>query len=231
MGACAKLMRIYRLLLRRFGHRGWWPGETRFEVMIGAVLTQNTNWGNVEKAIGEMKRRGLLEPEALADANVREVEKAVRSSGYFRQKAGRVRGFAKYLAEEYDSDLDSLFARPLPELRHELLSLDGIGPETADSILLYAGEKPVFVVDAYTRRAFARIGLVREDASYDELQGFFEENLPRDVELYKDYHAQIVELGKTYCRKRNPLCEECPVRRSCKTGKRSLARARGHLHS
>lgn len=213
------LLRIYHLLRRRFGHRGWWPGETRFEVMIGAILTQNTNWGNVEKAIGEMKRRGMMEPWGLAEADVRAVEKAVRSSGYFRQKAARVRDFAKYLVKNYGGDLDLLFAKRLPGLREELLSLNGIGPETADSILLYAGGKPVFVVDAYTKRSFARIGLLGKDAKYYEVQGFFEGNLPRDVELYKDFHAQVVELGKEYCRPK-PRCAECPLKEVCETGKK-----------
>ena len=211
-----RLLRIYRQLLKEFGHRGWWPGETRFEIMIGAILTQNTNWGNVEKAISGLKSKGLLEPEALADSDVRQIEKAIRSSGYFRQKAGRIKGFAKYLVENYDGDLDSFFSKRLAGLREELLSLNGIGPETADSILLYAGEKPVFVVDAYTKRIFGRLGLVGEDAGYEEVQRFFEKGLPEDVELYKDFHAQIVELGKRFCKKGTPLCRECPLRKECK---------------
>ena len=217
----ADLLRIYHLLLGHFGHRKWWPGETRFEVMVGAILTQNTNWLNVEKAIAGLDARGLLEPEALADADVREIEKAVRSSGYFRQKARRIKRFAKWLVEEYGGDLDSLFSKELPELRAELLSLNGIGPETADSILLYAGGKPVFVVDAYTKRAFGRIGLLKKDAGYGEVQRLFEGNLPRDVELYNDFHAQIVELGKNYCKKK-PLCGKCPLGKACETGRKVI---------
>ena len=183
--------------------------------MVGAILTQNTNWGNVEKAIREMKKRGLVEPKRLAEADVREVEKAVKSSGYFRQKARRVKGFAKWLVESYGGDLGKMFAKETKELREELLEINGIGPETADSILLYAGGKPVFVVDAYTRRSFARIGLLGEDAEYGEVQEFFEGNLPRSVELYKDFHAQIVALGKNFCKTR-PRCNECPLKAICR---------------
>jgi len=220
------LLRIYSRLLRKFGHRGWWPGETRFEIMVGAILTQNTNWVNVEKAIAGLKKRKMLTPSRLASADVRRIEAAIRPSGYFRQKARRLKGFAKWLVTEYNGgDMVRLCSRPLPALRRELLALDGIGPETADSILLYAAGKPVFVVDAYTKRAFSRIGLVKEDASYAEVQEFFEARLPKLVPLYKDYHAQVVELGKRYCRK-EPLCHECPLMKSCRTGKRKAGRHR-----
>jgi endonuclease-3 related protein len=185
--------------------------------MVGAILTQNTNWKNVEKAIAGLKQKGLLTPESLASADLRTIESAIRSSGYYRQKAKRLKLFAKWLVEKYDGRLDLLFAAPLSELRQELLSLNGIGPETADSILLYAGDKPVFVIDAYTRRVFGRMGFISENASYCELQRFFESSLPSDVELFKDFHAQIVELGKTYCKKK-PLCADCPLRRGCKSG-------------
>jgi len=209
------LLRIYYALLKKFGHRGWWPGETRFEVMVGAILTQNTSWRNVEKAIAGLKQRGLLTPRSLATADLGLIENAIRSSGFYKQKAERLKLFAHWLMDKYDGELDLLFAVPLQNLRKELLSLKGIGPETVDSILLYAGNKPVFVIDAYTRRIFWRLGLTKEDAKYDELQEFFESCLPHDVELFKDYHAQIVELGKTYCRKK-PLCAGCPLRAICK---------------
>lgn len=215
-----RLLKIYFLLFKRFGHRKWWPGETPFEVMVGAILTQNTNWANVEKAISELKRRRLLSPIALASLPNPTLEKAIRSSGYFRQKAERVKGFSQFLCGRYGCDLDGMFSRPVGELREELLSLKGIGPETADSILLYAGRKPVFVVDAYTKRIFSRAGFIRGDEGYEEVRAFFEKNLPRKVALFNDFHAQIVELGKNYCLKNEPRCGHCPILSECRFGKK-----------
>ncbi len=218
-------MSVYRALRRRYGHRDWWPGDTPFEVMVGAVLTQNTAWSNVELAIGHMKRRGLLEPRSLARARLATIEKAVRPSGYFRQKAERVRGMARHLMDAWDGDLDAFFGRDTLAVREELLSLDGIGPEAADSMLLYAGGHPVFVIDAYTVRMCQRVGLA-EGLDYHALQELFMSSLPPDAGLYNDYHAQLVELGKNHCRPR-PLCGECPIRRRCDTGRRSARRAKG----
>jgi len=209
-----KLLEIYNILLVSFGHRKWWPGETPFEVMVGAVLTQNTSWSNVEKAISEMKIRGFLTSKKLACADMREVEDAIKSSGYYRQKAERIVLLAKHV-ERYGS-LNEMFAKPLAELREEVLSLKGVGPETADSILLYAAEKPVFVVDAYTRRVFSRIGILpnAEEMNYEEVRSFFEENLPADVRIFNDFHAQIVELAKRFCKKK-PVCAGCPLEGRC----------------
>ncbi|MDP6438841.1 MAG: endonuclease III domain-containing protein [Candidatus Brocadiia bacterium] len=208
-------MRIYEALLAAFGHRNWWPGETPFEVMVGAVLTQNTNWTNVEKAIANLKRSGVLSAAALSELDTSELQDLIRPAGYYRQKAGRLRRLARWVAERGADDacaIAALRAASTDELRQGLLALNGIGPETADSILLYALEKPVFVVDAYTVRIMSRHGLVDPEVGYEEVQAVFEDGLERDVELFKDYHAQLVEVGKRYCRRRSPRCERCPLR-------------------
>ena len=209
------LMRIYEALLAAFGHRNWWPGETPFEVMVGAVLTQNTNWTNVEKAIANLKRSGVLSAAALSELDTSELQDLIRPAGYYRQKAGRIRRLARWVAERGADDacaIAALRAASTDELRQGLLALNGIGPETADSMLLYALEKPVFVVDAYTVRIMSRHGLVDPEVGYEEVQAVFEDGLERDVELFKDYHAQLVEVGKRYCRRRSPRCERCPLR-------------------
>ena len=217
-----RLLKIYFLLFKRFGHRGWWPGETPFEVMAGAILTQNTNWANVEKAIAELKKRKLLSPIALSSVPNAAVEKAIRSSGYYRQKAERLKGFSRFLCGRYGCDLQKMFSRPAGALRGELLSVKGIGPETADSILLYAAGKPVFVVDAYTKRVFSRAGMIRGDEGYDDVRAFFEKNLPHDSALFNDYHAQIVELGKRFCLKSEPVCWACPILAECRFGRKRV---------
>jgi len=206
-------MAIYDALLRAQGHRDWWPGDTPFEVMVGAILTQNTAWSNVETAIAGLKEAGLLEPAPLAGAARTAIERAVRPSGYFRQKARRVRDLARHLVDGYGGDVGLFFARPTDEVREELLSLKGIGPETADSMLLYAGGHPVFVVDAYTHRIFGRLGLA-QGLAYDGMQALFTGSLDPDAGLFNDYHAQLVELGKNHCRP-GPRCGECPLRRMC----------------
>lgn len=204
------LMQMYRTLREAFGPQNWWPAQTPFEVMLGAVLTQNTNWKNVEKAMGNLRRRGALSVSGLRELGAEELQSLIRPAGYFRQKSARLQALAQWVDRKCGGEIDLLRERPLEELREELIALRGIGPETADSILLYALEKPVFVVDAYTKRVMARHGFVALDCSYFELQSFCEHELPRDVELYKDFHAQIVELGKRVCR-RAPRCNECPV--------------------
>ena len=209
------LMRIYEVLLAAFGNRNWWPGETPFEVMVGAVLTQNTNWTNVEKAIGNLKRSGVLNAAALSELDTSELQGLIRPAGYYRQKTGRLRRLARWVGGRGADDasaIAALRAASTYELRQGLLALNGIGPETADSILLYALEKPVFVVDAYTVRIMSRHGLVDPEVGYEEVQAVFEDGLERDVELYKDFHAQLVEVGKRYCRRRSPRCEICPLR-------------------
>ena len=204
-------MEVYRRLFDAFGPQHWWPGESPFEVMIGAVLTQNTNWQNVERAIGNLREADLLNPHALYALPQEELEELIRPAGYFRIKARRLRNLLKFLVERYDGSLDAMFATGLSTLREELLGINGIGPETADSILLYAGRLPSFVVDTYTHRIFARHGWIDFDTDYHAIQDHFHSNLPDDVALYNEYHALIVHLGKHYCRKTNPKCDECPL--------------------
>jgi len=210
---------LYSRLFDAFGPQGWWPGDGPFEVMVGAVLTQNTAWSNVEKAIISLKKEKLLSPAAIAGATARELEEVVRPSGYFRQKASRLRVIAGWIVDEWGGDVEALFKTPTLKMRQALLGISGIGPETADSILLYAAGKPVFVIDGYTVRIVGRIGLTKE-TDYHALQSFFTRNLPLDVELYKEYHALLVVLGKDYCRKSlaKSKCAACPVRSDCETG-------------
>jgi endonuclease-3 related protein len=210
----ADLLRVYRRLRRRFGHARWWPGETPFEVCVGAILTQNTAWTNVERALDVLRRRGLLAPEPLARLRADEIAPLVRSAGTYNVKARRLAAFVAFLAREFGGRVEAMAEAEPGALRARLLAVDGIGPETADAILLYAAGLPVFVVDAYTRRVFARLGLVGERAGYDEVQRFFSERLPRDAALFNDYHAQIVRLAKDACRTR-PLCERCPLDDLC----------------
>lgn len=205
------LLKVYKRLLEAFGPQHWWPGETPFEVMIGAVLTQNTSWQNVEKAIANLREAELLEPHTLAAIPLAELEELIRPAGYFRVKAKRLRSLLEWLIERFDGSLTRMFRTDLGTLREELLAIHGIGPETADSILLYAGNLPSFVVDAYTFRILGRHGWIEEDADYHALKDHLESSLPRDVALYNEYHALLVRLGKDYCRKSNPKCEVCPL--------------------
>ncbi|HXE74327.1 MAG TPA: endonuclease III domain-containing protein [Candidatus Xenobia bacterium] len=205
------LRRYYRRLSSHFGPQYWWPARTRFEVILGALLTQNTSWVNVEKALNNLRCEGLLRPDKLARVSPARLEKLLRPSGYYRQKTRVVRGFLAHLQRRYGGSLRRLLARPANQLRAELLSLHGIGEETADSILLYAAGQPVFVVDAYTRRVLARHGLASETARYAELQGFFHRHLPGDASLFNEYHALLVAVGKNYCRRRAPDCAGCPL--------------------
>lgn len=201
---------MYSLLEKHYGPTHWWPGDTPFEIAIGAILTQNTAWTNVEKAITNLKCEQLLDPASMLSAPVEKLESTIRPSGYYRQKARRLRTFCQYLASNYDNDMQRMSGQPLETLRDELLGLNGIGPETADDILLYACEKPVFVVDTYTRRILSRHAMVSEEIGYNALQILFHEHLPSDVALFKEYHGLIVYAGKDYCR-RSPRCEECPL--------------------
>ena len=211
------LRQFYGLMSAHHGKTHWWPGDTPFEICIGAILTQNTAWTNVEKAIINLKREKLLAPRALLAADTETVESALRPSGYFRQKAVRVRLFCQHLVDHYGGSVARMAKRPLAELRPELLALNGIGPETADDILLYACGRPVFVVDAYTRRIFSRHGLVPGDIKYEALRAFFEENLVGDVDYFKEYHGLIVWTGKDYCKTR-PNCAGCPLQGTLKRG-------------
>lgn len=193
------------------GPQQWWPGETPFEVIIGAILTQNTNWSNVEKAIKNLKADGKLSPEGIKNVPLAELAKLIRPSGFFNVKARRVKAFIHWLFSRYEGSLSRMFNQDLQTLRNELLSVKGIGPETADSILLYAGNMPTFVVDAYTHRIFSRHGFIAEESTYEEMKSFFEERLPKDVKLFNEYHALLVHIGKRYCKPKK-ACEPCPLR-------------------
>jgi endonuclease-3 related protein len=212
MSTAEVLSELYDTLLRAFGHRAWWPGQTPFEVMVGAVLTQNTNWTNVEKAIRAVKDADALSAPAIAQMDLERLQTLIRPSGYYRQKSVRLRRLAEWLVERGGGEPAGLAGISTDQLREELLSLRGIGPETADSILLYALERTTFVVDAYTKRIAARHVLVDWECDYHELKDLFESNLPADLDLYQDYHGQLVELGKRHCKRRGPLCESCPAR-------------------
>lgn len=206
------LFNIYDLLNSYFGDLNWWPGETPFEITVGAILTQNTNWKNVERAIENLKRNGLLNPIGLLGAGEERLAELIRPSGYYHIKVKRIKNFIRFLFKEYDGELEKMFREELFALRGKLLGVNGIGEETADSILLYAGGKPVFVVDAYTRRILIRHNLISEKARYGDVQSFLMDNLPIEARLFNQYHALLVNAGKRFCKK-IPLCEECPLKR------------------
>ena len=204
------LISMYDAMYACAGPRGWWPGRTRFEVCVGAILTQNTAWRNVKRAIDNLKRARVLTPQALRDISLADLAQLIVPSGYYNMKAGKLKNFVEFLYHEYGGSLNKLFALDVPDLRARLLGVNGIGPETADSMILYAAHKPIFVIDAYTRRILSRHGLALADAPYDDLRMLFEDNLPADVPLFNEYHALIVFVGHHYCKK-TPLCAECPL--------------------
>ena len=201
---------LYDAMLEAYGPQHWWPGETPFEVIIGAILTQNTAWRNVERAIANLIEAGALDPARLRDIPDEALAELIRPAGYFNVKTRRLKSFIQWLWDRFDGELDRMFAVPMDSLREELLSVNGIGRETADSILLYAGNLPTFVVDTYTARIMCRHGLIDESADYDEIKEFFQSSLPDDVELFNEYHALIVQVGKNHCKPR-PKCEDCPL--------------------
>ncbi|MCF8061482.1 MAG: endonuclease III domain-containing protein [Deltaproteobacteria bacterium] len=205
-----RLMTMYGRLLDHFGPQEWWPAETPFEMMVGSVLTQNTSWSNVEKALSNLEREGLLDVGRLRAVGTEALALAIRPAGYYNVKAKRLKNLVELIVERYGGDVPSMLVEDPEALRSALLGVSGIGPETADSIVLYAAGHPVFVVDAYTHRILSRHDLVDEGASYDEIQATFSDALPEDVPLFREFHALIVMAGKTYCRKR-PLCERCPI--------------------
>ncbi len=205
------LRRMQALMEAHFGHTAWWPGDTPFEIAVGAILTQNTSWTNVERAIAKLKAADMLSPRGILEAQPGQLEDKLKSSGYFNIKAKRLRAFCQYLLDGYGGQMERLAAQPLETLRPELLGVYGIGPETADDILLYACEKPVFVVDAYTRRILHRHSLCDENIAYEDLRATFEHHLTPDVAAWKEYHALLVYTGKHYCRPRDPKCSECPL--------------------
>ncbi len=205
-----KLVKIYRRLYRTFGPQHWWPGDSPFEITIGAILTQNTNWGNVEKAIDNLKRINALNAKSIQEMKAERLASLIKPAGYFNIKAKRLKAFIAFLMNEYHGSMKSMRDIEMRTLRTKLLEIHGIGPETADSILLYALEKPVFVIDAYTKRVLSRHGIMEHTKPYEEFQDLFHSTLKKDLRLYNEYHALFVRLGKTYCRK-NPICEGCPL--------------------
>lgn len=207
-----QLATYYDALFHAHGPQRWWPGRTRFEVIAGAILAQNTSWSNVERAIATLRCEKLLSAAGIERVPLGRLARFIRSSGYFRQKARKLKAFVKFLCTQYHGSLDKLFATPTAELREQLLSVHGIGPETADSILLYAGNHPVFVIDAYTRRILQRHRLAHGKESYEEIRRLFEQSLPPSPTLFNEYHALIVHTGKHFCRKREPACENCALR-------------------
>ena len=241
MKSTSQIVAYYSALYARWGPQNWWPADSRLEVIVGAYLTQNTNWSNVEKAIANLRRAGVLSVQGLRRISLRRLETLVRPSGYFRQKAKKLKTFVRFLGKHYSGSLDRMLAQPTSKLREELLALNGVGPETADSILLYAGNHPVFVVDAYTRRVLERHGLITKKATYEEIRALLEQTLsnatgqdlaferrgadPRHpvsrmsrrgsrsdlAQHYNELHALIVRVGNQYCRS-TPRCEECPLK-------------------
>jgi endonuclease-3 related protein len=202
--------KIYKLLYNYYGTQNWWPADSEFEVIVGAVLTQNTSWRNVEKVITNLKKKKLLHAKRLEQLSVSELGKLIRSSGFYRVKSRRLKAMVDFLIHRYSGRIDNLKKQALSVLRLELLNIYGIGEETADSILLYALDKPVFVVDAYTKRIFSRHGYFNPDEPYTTIQEFFSRNLPKSVKIYNEYHALLVRLAKDYCQKK-PLCSTCPI--------------------
>ena len=207
-----KIRKIYDKLDKYFGDMGWWPADSAFEVIVGAVLTQNTAWKNVEKAIEQLKQNKLLDPKKIKKLSDARLSRLIRSSGYHRVKAERLKAVCRFLEKECGWGLNKLKRMSAASLREKLLSVKGVGPETADSILVYAFSKPVFVVDAYTRRIFSRHGLTRKDASYGEVQSVVHENFPIAHKKLNQFHALLVETGKRFCKRKKGLCRECPIK-------------------
>lgn len=211
-GTGQRLLEMFERLLAHFGPQNWWPAETPLEVMIGAILTQNTNWTNVEKAISNLKDKGLISLDRLVSLPTAELAQEIRPAGYYNIKAKRLKNLLNYIADQYDGDLAYFFNQETDAIREGLLSVNGVGHETADSIVLYAANRPIFVVDAYTHRILSRHKMSPEETTYHDIQSLFMDHLPEDVSLYNEFHALIVLAGKNYCRK-SPLCPECPLDR------------------
>jgi endonuclease III related protein len=206
------LLAIYKILFSEYGNRNWWPADTPFEVIIGAILTQNVSWNNVEKAINNLKNEEILTPEKLHKTEVSKIALLIKPSRFYNQKARKIKNFMSFFIDKYEGNISKMSKDDTIILRKNLLQIPGLGEETVDSILLYACDKPIFVVDAYTKRIFSRYGIIDDDSTYGITQAFFMENLPGDIELYNDFHAQIVHLGNKIC-KTHPKCEYCPIRK------------------
>lgn len=211
-----KLHQIYDKMFAHFGPRGWWPGNSDFEICVGAILTQSVSWKNVAKAIENLESAGLLDFHKMHQAVQEEIEKCIIPTLYYRQKTKKLKAFVNHVVEKYRGDLTAFLGKDQAKLREELLSLYGIGPETADSIILYAANMPSFVVDAYTRRIFSRLGLFKEDITYEEMQKYFMHHLPSNVQFYNEYHALIVGVGNRFCSNKKPKCAECPLTEMCR---------------
>ena len=205
-----KIIEIYHKLYHAFGPQHWWPGDSPFEIAVGAILTQNTNWANVEKAIASLKNKRALSAKGIHEMKTEKLALFIRPAGYFNVKARRLKAFIHFLINDYHGSMGRMKNEKLDTLRTKLLNVHGIGPETADSILLYALDNPVFVIDAYTKRVLSRHSVINHDEIYERIQDLFHETLKRDTELFNEYHALFVRLGKTYCRKK-PLCDGCPL--------------------
>lgn len=208
-----KLLSIYRKLYSTFGSQGWWPASTPFEVTVGAILTQNTSWSNVEKAIDNLKSRKLLRAKVLYRLPEKSLARIIKPAGYYNVKAKRLRNFLKFFIQRYHASIRRMASVKAMVLRNQLLAINGIGPETADSIILYALHKPVFVIDAYTKRILLRHGLIKDSACYEDIQRLFMHNLKRSGEMFNEYHALLVKLGKDFCLKHKPKCHCCPLKK------------------
>jgi len=209
-----KLKQAYDLLYEHFGPQYWWPGDTPFEIIVGAILTQNTNWSNVEKAISNLKSANMLDAVAINDCKDEKLAELIKPAGYFNVKTKRLKNFMLSFISDFNATVEAMVAFDPTSMRKWLLSINGIGPETADSIMLYALGHPIFVIDAYTKRVIARHKFISEEATYYELQELFMDNLELDAKMFNEYHALIVKLCKEFC-KTKPLCEKCPLKDWC----------------
>lgn len=210
----SKLLEIYYCLLNKYGHRDWWPSESDFETIIGAILTQNVSWRNAKLAINNLKNSDYLDLHKLQEIEEKEIADLIKSSRFYNQKAKKIKVIVNFIIQNYNGNIQSMSKENIQILRIKLLNLWGFGEETVDSIILYACNLPIFVIDSYTKRIFSRLGYVNYNISYSQMQDFFMKNLPEDVYLYNDFHAQIVHLGNICCKKQ-PLCEECPLEKVC----------------
>ena len=211
MRTAEQLQEIYERLHGHFGAQDWWPGDSPFEIMVGAILTQNTNWKNVERAIDNLKRADVLSLTAMSDLPRDLLAEYIRPAGYYNIKASRLQNFFTLINVHWDGDLDFLLSQPRDTLREQLLSVKGIGPETADSMVLYAAGQPIFVIDAYTHRILTRHEIIDESFDYHAIQELFMDNLEEDTRLFNEYHALIVQVGKDFCKKSKPACADCPL--------------------
>ncbi|MCX8069224.1 MAG: endonuclease III domain-containing protein [Thermodesulfovibrionales bacterium] len=206
-----RLMKLYNILFDSFGPQHWWPGDSPFEVSVGAILTQNTNWQNVEKAIANLKKQRVLSPKSIYNLPHEKLAELIRPSGYYNVKAKRLKNFVSFIVDNHNGSLMNLKKYDIEDIRQQLLSIIGIGKETADSIMLYALDKPIFVIDTYTKRILSRHDIVHESADYDNCQSLFHQNIDPDISLYNEYHALFVKVGKYYCKPR-ANCDNCPLK-------------------